>query len=97
LYHFIDKPTIPEQFYSDFVKQIDDTSEFIQPKYKNKKGHPLLFDFNFIKHLLNSDIGSNLRDEIRKTNITKKYWECDYPEILKDYDTPEDYQNMEEH
>ncbi|MFH0733972.1 MAG: NTP transferase domain-containing protein [bacterium] len=96
LYHFIDQPIIPQEFYSQFINQIDMESEFIQPTYKTKKGHPLLFNFKFAKHLLNSDITSNLRDEIWKTDLKKKYWECIFPQILKDFDTPDDYNKIYE-
>lgn len=94
LYHFVDQPTIPEAFYCEFLEQIDPNLDFIQPVYKEKKGHPLLFNFNFVKHLVNSKTTSNLRDEIYYTNIIKKYWECNFKEVLNDYDTPEQYNNI---
>ncbi len=96
LYHFIDQPIIPDEFYKQFVNQIDEEFEFIQPTFNTKKGHPLLFNFKFVKHLLNSDITSNLRDEIWKTDLKKKYWESTFPQILKDFDTPDDYKKIDE-
>lgn len=91
LYHFVDQPTIPTSFYKNFILQIDEYSDIIQPVYNGKKGHPLIFSFNFVKYLLNSKIDSNLKDEIKKFSKTIKYWKCDYPQVLKDFDTKEDY------
>jgi len=95
LYHFVDQPTIPNEFYAKFFDQIDKESYIIQPVYKNKKGHPLIFSFNFCKHLLNSNIDSNLKIEMSKFKDSIKYWNCEYEQILKDYDTIEDYQTIQ--
>ncbi len=96
LYHFVDQPTIPNSFYKNFIAQIDETNDIFQPVYKGKKGHPLIFSFNFIKHLLNSNINSNLKYEMKNFTNKVKYWECDYPEVLKDFDTKDDYLFIEE-
>lgn len=96
LYHFVDQPTIPEEFYPFFLSQIDEKSAIIQPKFNNKKGHPLLFSFNFCKHLLNSDINSNLKTEMEKFENKKKYWNCEYEQILKDFDTMEEYKTIKD-
>lgn len=94
LYHFVDQPTIPKEFYGEFLEQINPAADFIQPVFNDKKGHPLLFNFNFVKHLVNSNSTSNLRDEIYYTDILKKYWVCNFKEVLNDYDTPEQYNNI---
>jgi len=44
--------------------------------------------------ILNSPIDSNLRKISQQKNIIKKIWECDYPEILEDIDTLEDYKQV---
>lgn len=96
LYHFIDQPTIPEKFYSEFLDEIDATSLILQPRYKFKRGHPLLFSFNFCKHLLNSNPDSYLKLEMKKFENEIKYWDCNYMQILKDFDTPEDFKIIED-
>jgi molybdenum cofactor cytidylyltransferase len=96
LYHFIDQPTIPVQFYSEFLAEIDTTSLIVQPRNCNKRGHPLLFSFNFCKHLLNSNPDSYLKLEMKKFENEIKYWDCNYMQILKDFDTPEDYKIIED-
>ena len=96
LYHFIDQPTIPVQFYYEFLAEIDTTSLIVQPRYCNKRGHPLLFSFNFCKHLLNSNPDSYLKLEMKKFENEIKYWDCNYKQILKDFDTPEDFKIIED-
>ncbi len=36
LYHFVDQPGLPNKFYQEFIKQIDDEHNWIQPHLKNK-------------------------------------------------------------
>jgi len=94
LYHFVDQPTIPLNFYKEFTGQIDDNCNWIQPEYKKQKGHPVLIGKQVVNIILNSPLDSNLRKISRQKNIIKKIWECDYPEILEDIDTLEDYKQV---
>ena len=91
LYHFVDQPSLPSSFYSEFIVQIDKQFNWIQPKYNNRKGHPILFD-DFVKHkILEISIDKTLRDVARDTSINKYFWECGTELIFQDIDSPEDY------
>ena len=91
LYHFVDQPSLPSNFYSEFIVQIDKQFNWIQPKYNNRKGHPILFD-DFVKHkILEISIDKTLRDVARDTSINKYFWECGTELIFQDIDSPEDY------
>ncbi|WKZ70211.1 MAG: NTP transferase domain-containing protein [Melioribacteraceae bacterium] len=91
LYHFVDQPSLPLSFYSDFIQQIDKQFNWIQPKYNNRKGHPILFD-DFVKHkILEISIDKTLRDVTQDNSIKKKFWECDTDLIFQDLDSPKDY------
>lgn len=91
LYHFVDQPSLPINFYSDFIQQINKQFNWIQPKYNNRKGHPILFD-DFVKHkILEISINNTLRDVARDNSIKKKFWECETDLIFEDIDSPEDY------
>ncbi|MDZ7765977.1 MAG: NTP transferase domain-containing protein [Melioribacteraceae bacterium] len=57
LYHFVDQPSLPLNFYSDFANQIDDQSNWIQPTYQNRKGHPILFD-NYVKEMILKEVNT---------------------------------------
>jgi molybdenum cofactor cytidylyltransferase len=93
LYHFVDQPTLPVQFYKRIIMEINDCVDWIQPVYENKKGHPIIFSKNAASIILNSGTNNNLRD-IKKIISNKKYWQCDYPEIFDDIDTISRYNNI---
>lgn len=94
LYHFVDQPGLPKEFYSDFIRQTDKSYNWIQPAIKGVKGHPILFDSFTKKIILENDENDNLRDVSKSESIKKKIWECSYKEILQDIDTPEQYKKL---
>jgi len=95
LYHFVDQPTLPADFYSEFINQIDSEHDWIQPVYKGRKGHPILLNTNGVNSILNSNDDSNLRLISQSSEIRKKFWECKFPQILTDIDTNDDYKLLQ--
>jgi len=91
LYHFVDQPSLPISFYSDFIQQIDDQLNWIQPTYSNRKGHPILFDYQVRELILQSSENKTLRDVAKDKSINKKFWECGTDLIFEDVDSPEEY------
>jgi molybdenum cofactor cytidylyltransferase len=91
LYHFVDQPGLPENFYTEFVKQIDDKHNWLQPEFNGRKGHPLLIKKELIQVILDAPLNSNLRSVSNDQKVIKKFWECSYAQILQDIDTPQDY------
>jgi len=94
LYHFVDQPDLPLEFYVRFVAQIDGASNWIQPIHKGRKGHPILFDSKVREEILHADDFSTLKDISSKRTIKKKLWETSYPQIFSDIDTREDYERL---
>jgi molybdenum cofactor cytidylyltransferase len=94
IYHFVDQPGLPEEFYKEFVNQIDDKHNWIQPKIREQKGHPVLIHNNLIEHILSSSDDSNLREISNDSIVKKKFWKCGYEEIFQDIDTKEDYSKL---
>jgi molybdenum cofactor cytidylyltransferase len=94
IYHFVDQPGLPEEFYKEFVKQVDDKHNWIQPKINEQKGHPVLIHKSLIEHILCSSNDSNLRKISNDLIVKKKFWECGYQEIFQDVDTEEDYSKL---
>ena len=92
IYHFVDQPGLSADFYSDFIKQIDGSYNWVQPSYKNEKGHPILLKKELFNIILQAEDDSNLREVSMNPVVKKKIWECSYKNILQDLDTPEDYQ-----
>jgi len=91
LYHFVDQPLLPENFYSDFINQIDDEYNWIQPSFNDKRGHPVLIRKTFFNSIIQAEENSSLKEITKSENMNKKIWNCHYKEILVDIDTLEDY------
>ena len=91
LYHFVDQPGLPFTFYSEFLKQIDDEHNWIQPAMENRGGHPILIRKELFDLILNEPDDSNLRAISNNPVVKKKFWECGYEEIFQDIDTEEEY------
>ena len=94
IYHFVDQPGLPEDFYKEFVKQIDDKHNWIQPKINKQKGHPILIKRNLFQIILDAPLNSNLRAISNDPMVKKKFWECGNAEIFQDIDTEEDYSKL---
>lgn len=94
LYHFVDQPGLPSNFYQEFIKQLDSEYNWIQPSYKNQHGHPVLIGKELFEIIIKSSPDSNLREISKNSKVKKKYWECDYKEIFQDVNTEEDYLKM---
>jgi len=94
LYHFVDNPTLPNYFYNEFLLNVNEKFNWFQPIYKNKKGHPVLFDNLTAKLILNAAETSNLKAVSQNLKIKKFYWDCPYSDILKDIDTKTDFQKI---
>lgn len=94
LYHLVDQPNLPNEFYQEFVAQVDETHNWIQPTFKRRKGHPILFNKKVISLILKSEDNSNLRIVSLSNKTIKKYWKCDYKEVHSDFDTPKDLEKF---
>jgi molybdenum cofactor cytidylyltransferase len=90
LYHFVDQPTLPVKFYFDFISELDDKYDWLQPTYQAKNGHPILFSPKMKEHILASAPSTSLRELKSAEEIQKKYWPCKYPQVLQDFNSIED-------
>jgi molybdenum cofactor cytidylyltransferase len=95
LYHFVDQPHIPSRFYPSFAEQIHPDFEWIQPTYRGQKGHPIILGTGIIQRILQQDPDEKLNVLVSKLHPSIKYWECTFPEILKDFDRKRDIINYE--
>lgn len=94
IYHFVDQPGLPVHFYKEFLSQIDENYNWIQPAINERKGHPLLLGKDLFETIISESADSNLRELSNNKIFRKKYWECRYPEIFQDIDTEEEYLNL---
>jgi len=96
LYHFVDQPNIPNLFYEQFEKQIDNAYDWIQPKYDGQSGHPILISRKLINKILKLETTQSLRDISGNEKLKSKRWECEFPEVLHDFDTPQQLGELSE-
>lgn len=94
LYHFVDQPSIPQSFYLEFVNHLSDDINWLQPTYSGKPGHPILFNNDVSLFILEKSIKSSLREVSKDKRIIKFSWDCNYPEVLQDIDTIEEYNSL---
>ena len=94
LYHFIDHPTLPNSFYKNFISRVDNSFDWIQPKYKENNGHPILINKRVIDLITKAPQTSNLKEISHNSTFSKKYWDCNYSEIHDDIDTIERYNDI---
>jgi molybdenum cofactor cytidylyltransferase len=91
LYHFVDQPHLPSKFYQDLVKRISEDVDWIQPVYNQKNAHPIIFNHIVAKKIINSDISQNLYELSNLNIFRKKLWKCQYPEVLTDFNSENDF------
>lgn len=91
LYHFVDQPGLPAEFYSSFIDQLDNAHNWIQPSYNSRHGHPILISSDLFNFLLEADESSNLKELSKNQVVKKSIWNCSYKNVLQDIDTEEDY------
>lgn len=94
LFHFVDQPMIPTDFYHELISQIDDTHDWIQPVYELKQGHPVLFNKTVIPKIINAPSNYKMKLIRAEDEIKKKYWVTDYKFILEDVDTKKDLMKL---
>ena len=94
LYHFVDQPGLPEEFYQEFTTQIENKYDWIQPGYNSKKGHPLLLQSSIFNSILKLPDDSSLKEFSLNNTVKKKFWDCTHKEILQDIDYPSDQKQL---
>lgn len=94
LFHFVDQPGIPASFYTEFVSQIERGHNWIQPRCEERNAHPILIHNSLFSLIYGQNEFQSLRDISRLPVVKKKLWACNYPEVLLDIDTEEDWEKF---
>ena len=87
-----DQPVVKK---STFKLMLNESDDIVIPRYKGKKGHPVLFDSNLINEILQYPDTEILRNYIHSKEV--KIIDVDDPGIGMDVDTQEDYQRVLEY
>ena len=96
MYHFVDQPAIPQGFYHKFVAGISEKYNWIQPEFNSVKGHPILLHQSIYKIIIDEGDERSLKDVSFNTKIKKFIWRCNYPQILCNINTKEDFDQLVE-
>ncbi len=67
-------------------------ARLIVPSYQMRRGHPWLVERSLWREMESAEEGENMRTFLNRHSATIEYLVVDSDSILKDLDTPEDYQ-----
>ena len=94
MYHFVDQPQIPDEFYNFFASQIDTEYDWIQPVYEGRKGHPVIFSSKICKEIAKAPPKQNLKQIMHSELYKKKFIISGTSSIINDIDYAEDYNSF---
>lgn len=94
VYHFVDQPLLPLDFYNEFADQINEEYDWIQPAFNSIKGHPILLAKSIYPTILSESDEGSLKTVSNNFHLKKLIWNCKYPHILDDLDTPEEFNKL---
>jgi molybdenum cofactor cytidylyltransferase len=85
-----DQPGVMPRTYRRIVEVWKESgARVVVPKFEGRKGHPVLFDRECAKEILELQAGQTLRDVVERG---AQEVEVDDPGVLADVDTQDDYQ-----
>jgi len=89
-----DQPQIPSAA-SKLVAEAWQNSRkgIIIPTFQARRGHPVLIETRYLSEIENLDPEKGLRQLMEKFKNDIFEVECTFPEILRDIDTPREYEN----
>ena len=88
-----DQPQIPQEAADMVIKTWKQNKKgIVIPTFEGKRGHPVLFETKYIDEIIKLDPVKGLRSLSRTFKEDVLEVECNMPEILRDIDTPEEYQ-----
>jgi molybdenum cofactor cytidylyltransferase len=90
-----DQPQIPSEVAVLVIETwLQSKKGIVMPTFNGRRGHPVLIETRYITEIEKLDPNKGLRtlSEIFKDDVIEV--ECDVPEILRDIDTPEEYEEI---
>lgn len=89
-----DQPQIPEKAIIEVINSWKISGNgIVIPVFNGRRGHPVLIESKYKKDIENLNPEKGLRDLMDKNKNHIFEMICEYPEILRDMDTPEEYVN----
>ncbi len=88
-----DQPFVKPETIDELVARYRETRRgVVLPVHGGRRGHPVLIDTKFKSEILSLGPEATLRDIVRTHTDEVLEVEIDDPDILRDIDTPEDYE-----
>jgi molybdenum cofactor cytidylyltransferase len=88
-----DQPQLDNRVVMDVLNAYaEGRGKIIAPSYNNRRGHPILIDRAYWQEILDLPVGAAPRDVINAHADEIAYVNAPTDSILRDIDTPEDYQ-----
>ena len=88
-----DQPQIPQDIAQKVISSWQESGKgIVIPAFSGKRGHPVLIETRYKKQIEELDPEQGLRMLSQKFADDVFEVECGIPEILRDIDTPEDYE-----
>ncbi len=84
LLHFVDQPSLPEDFYFELLNEISEKYDWIQPSYSGKKAHPLLLKQKAITQITETRKVETLK-EISELIENKRIYETKYKQTTDNF------------
>jgi CTP:molybdopterin cytidylyltransferase MocA len=67
------------------------------PRYRNRRGHPVLFSRMLLDELLALEPPATAKDVVNRHADRAVYLDLEDPGVLRDIDTPDDYRTLDPH
>jgi molybdenum cofactor cytidylyltransferase len=88
-----DQPQISPRLVNDLlIAYAEGRGSIVAPSYNQRRGHPILIDRRYWQEMLDLPLGSAPRDVINQYPQHTAYVVTQDENILRDMDTPEEYQ-----
>jgi molybdenum cofactor cytidylyltransferase len=88
-----DQPQLDNRIVNEIMTAYaEGKGKIIAPSYRQRRGHPILIDRAYWQEILDLPKGSAPRDVINAHADTIHYINVDTDSVLRDIDTPDDYQ-----
>ncbi len=89
-----DQPQIEVEVVMRVVRAYrENGARLVVPSYRMRRGHPWLVERSLWPHIFDLSGEQTLRDLLARFSSEIHYVDVDTPSVLKDLDTPEDYQS----
>ena len=94
LFTLVDHPAATPATIDALLAPMDGHALLRVPRYRAKRGHPILFSRDLIPEFLAVAPGAPARDVVARHVDRTEYLDLDDPGIVADIDSPEDYRAL---